>query len=516
MASLLSLLSVGRLVIALVVSILFRKLYVGFKRYRLASQNGCRPCPTYPQKDPIFGIDTHIETIRGFISSHYLELLIRRHSKHGRTFSFNQFGSTTISTCDPAVLKCTLSSHFKDFSNGDLRAKSVAPLLGQGIIAADGDQWHHQRALIRPSFTRAQVTDLDIFERHAGRLIWAIEQKGFDVDIQNLVQQMVLDANTEYLFGESLGLLSNNVSSSAQALNEALDYALEGVIYRIRLGKLMPFHRDPKFWAACKTVHAFADQYVARALELRKLHVKGPAEAVDQESKLPGRYIFLNEMARDTADPILLRDQIVTIIMAARDTTSATVSFALYMLARRPDVWARLREDVLDHYVSPLTYEALEEMKYLKWVVAETLRLFPPIANNGRMAVRDTVFPVGGGPDGQSPLLVTKGTSVLFSTYVMQRRTDLWGPDAEDFKPERWSPESERKGRHGWEYLPFLGGPRVCPGQKFALTQTSHVLARLAKAFERIENMDPTEWREQWTLSVAPKDGVKVKMVPAV
>ncbi|KAJ0160112.1 Cytochrome P450 52E1 [Colletotrichum tanaceti] len=247
----------------------------------------------------------------------------------------------------------------------------------------------------------------------------------------------------EYLFGESLGLLSNNVSSLALALNEALDYALEGVIYRLRLGKLMPFHSDPKFWAACKTVHAFADQYVARALELRKL------------------------------------------------------------------------EDVLDYYVSPLTYEALEEMKYLKWVVAETLCLFPLIANNGRMAVCDTVFPVGGGLDGQSLLLVTKGTLVLFSTYVMQRWTDLWGPDAEDFKPKRWSPELERKGCYGWEYLLFLGGLRVCPGQKFALTQTSHVLARLAKAFERVENMDLTEWREQWTLSVAPKDGVKVKMVLA-
>ncbi|KAK1976912.1 cytochrome P450, partial [Colletotrichum cereale] len=107
-----------------------------------------------------------------------------------------------------------------------------------------------------------------------------------------------------------------------------------------------------------------------------------------------------------------------------------------------------------------------------------------------RMAVRDTVFPVGGGPDGKAPLLVATGTTMLFSVYVMQRRTDLWALDAEVFKPERWSPESQRKGRHGWEYLPFLGGPRICPGQKFALTQTSHVLARLAHAFEKIDNLD--------------------------
>ncbi|KAK1573006.1 cytochrome P450 alkane hydroxylase [Colletotrichum navitas] len=497
-----------------IVIYVLRCLQLRLHRRQLASKNNCRPCPAYPQRDPIFGIDTHIETIQGFRNNHYLDLLIKRHNKFGRTFSFDLFGSTTISTCDPDVLKCALSSHFKDFSNGDLRAKSVAPLLGRGILAADGEEWHHQRALIRPSFARAQATDLSIFERHATQLIRAIERKGCNVDIQELVQQMILDANTEYLFGESTGLLTEHASTSALLLNEALDYALEGVIYRIRLGKLMPLHRDPKFWDACKTVHAFADQYVAQALELRNLHAKNK-EASDEEARLPKRYVLLNEMAKDTSDPILLRDEIVTIVMAARDTTSATVSFALYLLARRPDIWAKLRTNVMQHYISPLTYEALEDMKYLKWVVAETLRLFPPIANNGRMAVRDTVFPVGGGPDGKAPLLVTKGTTVLFSVYVMQRRTDLWGPDAENFEPERWSPESERKGRHGWEYLPFLGGPRICPGQKFALTQASHVLARLAHAFERIENMDPRDWREQWTLSVAPKDGVKVKLVPA-
>ncbi|OLN87394.1 Cytochrome P450 52E2 [Colletotrichum chlorophyti] len=497
----------------LLVFYVLRYLQLRLHRHQLASKNGCRPCPAYAQKDPIFGIDTLIETIQGFKNNHYLDLLVKRHNKYGRTFSFDVFGETTISTCDPGVLKCTLSSQFKDFSNGDLRAKSVAPLLGQGILAVDGEEWHHQRALIRPSFARAQTTDLDIFERHATELIHAIERKGYKIDIQELVQKMVLDANTEYLFGESIGLLNEHASTSALLLNEALDYALEGVIYRLRLGKLMSLHRDPKFWEACKTVHAFADQYVTQALEMRNVDVKGQG-ASDEKSQQARRYILLNEMAKDTDDPVLLRDEIVTIIMAARDTTSATISFALYLLARRPEIWARLRASVMEHYVSPLTYEALEEMKYLKWVVAETLRLFPPIANNGRMAVRDTVFPVGGGPDGKAPLLVTKGTTVLFSVYVMQRRADLWGPNADEFQPERWGPDSERKGRHGWEYLPFLGGPRICPGQKFALTQTSHILARLAHAFEKIDNMDPRDWREQWTLSVAPKDGVKVKLVP--
>jgi cytochrome P450 len=325
----------------------FRVLHRSWQRYRLRSQEGCRPCPSYAQKDPVWGLDTLWETIQGFKNGHYLDLLVKRHNQYGRTFAFTQLGETTISTCDPGVMKCVLSTHFKDFSTGDLRSNSLTPILGQGILTIDGDQWRHQRALIRPSFARAQVKDLDIFERTATELIQAVKAKNCNVDIQDLVQRMVLDANIEYLFGDSLGLLGEKASETAQVLNESLDCALEGVIYRLRLGKLMFLHWDPKFWRACKTIHTFAEKYVAQALQLRE------REKLAGVSGTPEKYILLNEMAKDTNDPILLRDEIVTMIAAARDTTSATISFALYLLARTPDIWAKLRAEVLNYYVKP-------------------------------------------------------------------------------------------------------------------------------------------------------------------
>lgn len=79
---------------------------------------------------------------------------------------------------------------------------------------------------------------------------------------------------------------------------------------------------------------------------------------------------------------------------------------------------------------------------------------------NSRSAIRDTVLPRGGGPDGQSPVFVPKGTSVIYSAFSMHRRTDIYGPDALEFKPERWETI-----RPGWGYLPFNGGPRICLGR---------------------------------------------------
>lgn len=144
------------------------------------------------------------------------------------------------------------------------------------------------------------------------------------------------------------------------------------------------------------------------------------------------------------------------------------------------------------------------------WLTSiSALRLFPPIATNSRMANKDCVIPVGGGPDGRSPMFVAKNNVVTYSTFVMHRRPELFGPDAEEFIPERWETL-----RPGWEYLPFNGGPRVCPGQKFALTESSYTIARLLHAFSGIENLDPTDWREQLTLSLTLNNGVKVRLHP--
>lgn len=93
-----------------------------------------------------------------------------------------------------------------------------------------------------------------------------------------------------------------------------------------------------------------------------------------------------------------------------------------------------------------------------------------------RRACKDTVLPVGGGPDGKTPIFVRKGVAVSYSVYAMQRRKDIYGDDANEFRPDRWDPNqrSERDLRHiNWGYLPFNGGPRVCLGRKYPFHRSS-------------------------------------------
>lgn len=363
------------------------------RRCHMKRINGCLPPKKLSQLDPLLGTDVVLQNLGAAKKYGFLNLLKSRHAANGLTFTTNTYLRTTINTCDPTLIQNVLSLQFQDFGMGPLRRKSASPLLGRGIFTTDNEIWAHQRALIRPSFVRAQVTDFTIFGHHVDQLISLIARCNYTVDLQQLFFRMVrkpnahpnmyrkvadpayeqvLDSNSEYMFGESVGLMSENASDSATTFHHALDYAQQGTILRLRLGNLMFAHRDQKFRDSCKTVHAYAETFVAKALEFRREQARLPAEKRINDDGVRQKYVFLNELAKDTDDPILLRDQIVNMLLAARDTTAGLLSFAFFVLARRPDIWAKLRANVLEHYVEPLTYEAVMEMTYLRYVLQES------------------------------------------------------------------------------------------------------------------------------------------------
>lgn len=96
----------------------------------------------------------------------------------------------------------------------------------------------------------------------------------------------------------------------------------------------------------------------------------------------------------------------------------------------------------------------------------------------------------------------------MIDIYSMHRDKDLWGQDADEFRPERWE-----AARPTWEYLPFAGGPRICPAQQMVYTECAYVIVRLLQRFTRIESQDPEPWTELFNLTVENKNGIKVKLV---
>jgi cytochrome P450 len=118
---------------------------------------------------------------------------------------------------------------------------------------------------------------------------------------------------------------------------------------------------------------------------------------------------------------------------------------------------------------------------------------------------QDTILPRGGGPTGSSPVFIPKGSEILLSFHALHRRKDIWGNNADDFIPERWSTIYP-----AWSFLPFSAGPRVCPGQRRALTECAYITARLLQSASKVESRDDQPFEEFLRATMQNARGVLV------
>ncbi|KAH8597871.1 putative cytochrome P450 alkane hydroxylase [Bisporella sp. PMI_857] len=478
--------------------------YIAARRFIKA--NGCKPVRQLPQFERIVGIGLLRTQVNASKNKNLLATSLKRYQNMGFTWSASLMGGTFYNTIDPENVKTVLSTNFQEFGLGE-RYNVFGQLLGRGIFTSDGAHWEHSRSLVRPNFTRAQVADLNTFETHIQHLISKIPRDGSTIDLQTLFFQLTLDSATEFLFGESVASLTSSEGSEQQQFGKAFDIAQLLISKRGRFGKFFRFYSNAEIQRVCKIVHEFVDKIVYKALE--KTDPEDVEKSIGEDDD---RYVFLKEMVKATRDPIRLRDELLNILLAGRDTTASLLSHTFHVLAKRPDVFAKLRLEVEDLNGKKPNYDTIKSMRYLKNVLSESLRLYPVVPSNARFANKDTKLPRGGGPDGQSPVYIPKGSAVAYNVFCMHRRKDIYGPDADEFRPERWDPE--RGLRPGWGYLPFNGGPRICVGQQFALTEASYTIIRLLQEFKNIENRGVGEWVENLHLTLSIDDGVKVAMIP--
>jgi len=251
----------------------------------------------------------------------------------------------------------------------------MGPVFGEGIFTTDGEAWAHSRALLRPNFARDQVADLEAFERHIQALVAVIPRDGSTVDLQELFFRFTMDSATEFLFGKSVESLSGVVHGdlTEKGFAWAFSKAQEYMAMRFRLGKLRRFYRPTQVERdAIKICHDFVDRFVEDAVEYRRTH--------DLEKAADEKYIFLHELARKTTNKRMLRDELLNVFLAGRDTTAGLLANLFFVIAKEPRIWNALRQEIEDTLHGELpTYEQLRNLKYLKWCLNECeWFLYPP------------------------------------------------------------------------------------------------------------------------------------------
>ncbi|KAG8759296.1 hypothetical protein FRC11_002168, partial [Ceratobasidium sp. 423] len=389
-------------------------------------------------------------------------------SEYGYTFNLRLFGEDQIMSMEPENIKAILSTDFNSYEKGPVFREKMNSVLGKGVFNADGDMWKFHRGMSRPYFSRDRISHFDNFARHSDLAISKIlsrlnepSRPGLPVavDFQDVVARFTLDSGTEFLFGRDVHSLDaplpyphekpkDNSASFAAAFGRAQDLLTD----RFALAHLWPWAE--LFWNRTEQEMEVIDAYVTPILE-KKLGEKR-ALGLDAKSKAASE------------------DKDVNGLEEAGDT-------------------------LLDHLVQ--FTDDFKEMKYLRAVLNETLRLFPPVPMNERTASRSTVLHSGG-----KKYYIPAGANMPYSVMHMHRRTDLWGPDAEEFDPERWLDERLKKyvTPNPFIFLPFNAGPRICLGQQFAYNEASYFLSRLLQRVESFElvpeaypegTLPPPEWK---------------------
>jgi cytochrome P450 len=358
--------------------ILLAYLYSEYISYRrraaFSAQNGCRPPPAIQQSKWLNGADMAFRFMTLLKQKKFLRQTSSYFQDTARTFTIQFFGATRIWTIEPENVKTILQSD--DFEMGWIRNKAFRPYLGNGVQATNGEIWAHGRALLRPSFTRAQISNLDLYEEHFQNFAALIPTDGSTIDIQKAFHRLTMDVSTEILFGESVRCLQPVVSKETQELEAAFDYATKGIITRFNMGNLIWLHWDPKFTRSVRTVQNYVQQFVEKALQLRQ-ELDRLGKEDDQSGG--GRYVFLEALARDTGDRRMLRDQLVSMMAAGRSNTASLLSLVFYLLARHPPVLHKLRSEISPLNNHPPTFEQLKGVPYLRAVLDESISTPTPL-----------------------------------------------------------------------------------------------------------------------------------------
>ncbi|PQE10070.1 Cytochrome P450 family protein [Rutstroemia sp. NJR-2017a BVV2] len=421
-------------------------------------------------------------------------------------------------------MQTVLALQVDKFGNAPMNHKMCAPLLGDGIMTVDGHAWKRSRHMLNPVFARAQVSELSSFEVHVGTMINRIPRDGSMVDMQPLCKMLFLDNSTEFIFGKSANSLSPELTGTvARRLVHLFDEALVGMFKRYMLGRFKFLAGEKKWLAKCAEVQGIIDDLIDEEFKAQKAVAENKTAATDT----PYNYVLLKELVKTTDDRRFIRNELMNVFFPARDTAGILTSNIIFMLARYPDVWSKLRAEVLGIGDQKLTFELLKSLKYTHAVINESkpplapqinfptnpsppaLRLQTPVGGSWKTCLEPCILPHGGGPSGQDPILLEPGDEVRMSFTPLHTDPGIWGADALDFKPERWA-----RLKQSWNFIPFMGGRRICPAQQNALTDVCYVLVRLAREFRAIENRDETlEYVDKIVFTRESKNGVKVAFV---
>jgi cytochrome P450 family 6 len=478
--------------------------------YFFIKSNNCWASKGIPYEKPFlfFGSFYNVALRKQHFSERIREIYGKYKTPYVGIHIFNQ---PSLMVRSPELLKKVLVKDFDKFINRPIASnEDVDPIAFHTLFSARDATWRNLRSKISPVFTSGKMKlMLPLMKECAKELKSHLsERNGQTIEVKNVFKRFTVDIISSCAFGINAGCLKDDNSEIMKMATRLVD--LKSFVRNV---SIFSFFFLPKLVNIFRLT--FTDKTATKYLldvfdktikEREKLNIVRN-DLIDLLHNLKKNEVFADKYK---FDDVKMAAQAVVFFSAGNDTTSITLTFALYELALNQDMQDRLRQELKENCDDngDFTYEVLQKMKYLDMVLKETHRKYPLTTFLIREAFDNYTFEETG-------LTLEKGTSIFVPLAGLHYDPEYY-PNPEKYDPERFSDENKAK-IVPYTFMPFGEGPRICIGERFAHLVSKLALAHVVKdfAFEVSDSTSVPLQLDESTLFLQNKGGLMLKVVKA-
>jgi cytochrome P450 len=418
-----------------------------------------------------------------------LEMLLENYDRYGPVFTLRLFHSNVVFMLGPAANHHVLVSHASNFAWREGHFRDLIGLMGDGLLTIDGDFHRRSRMIMLPAFHRENIAaSYDTIVQETTRALDALAP-GTGFDLYAWTRRLAMRVGMRALFGLDPDGTRARAIDAAGLFEEALAFYASDYFLRVLRTRGTP-------WARMQRAARQLDTLIYSEIAERRASGERGQDILS---------LLLDAQDEDgnTLSKLQIRDEVMTLLFAGHDTTTSTVSFMFYELARNPHVAAKLiaeQDDTLAGCAPTAAQLTSGELSQLEMVLDETLRKYPPAWVGPRRAI-DTFEFQGHTIPGRA--------FVNYSSWASHHLPDVFA-DPDEFRPERFTPEAKAAMAKG-AYVPFGGGSRTCIGMRFGQLEVRTIATLILQRFT-LSVPDDFRMSIRQMPTISPRDGLPMRV----
>ena len=420
-----------------------------------------------------------------------LPMLLEAYERFGPIFTLRLFHGNVVFMLGPAANHYITVSHASNFIWRESHFRDLIGLMGDGLLTIDGEFHRRSRLIMLPAFHREHIAaSADTIVEETSR---ALEQftPGATIDLYAWTRHLALRVAMRALFGLDPDGPQARAIDAAELFEEALSFYSTEYVLRILRGPFSP-------WAKLQQAARKLDTLIYSEISSRRATGKRGHDILSL-------LLDAHDEEGNTLSDLQIRDEVMTLMFAGHDTTTSTVSFMFYELARQPRIIERLvaEQDALLENGQPTAAQLMSgELTELEMVLDETLRKYPPAWIGPRRSLEAFEF------EGRT---VPARAFVNYCSWASHHLPDVFA-EPEEFRPERFAPEARAALPKG-AYVPFGGGSRTCIGMRFGQLEV-RAIATLILSRCTLSVPDDFQLSIRQMPTISPKDGLPAVVMP--